>query len=364
MNDRNNKHAGKDLLVFSSVLTAAVLLSMALSGIHDDNNPFATPVFILAVALIARLTDGYLYGIAASLAGTFCVNYIFTYPFWQFDVTLTGYPLTFVTLLVVSIIISALTTQIKHQEQLRFEADREKMHANLLRTIAHDLRTPLAAIMGASTALKEKSLTDADRDALLDGINRDAQWLVRVTENLLSVTRVSSGDVALKKTDEALEEIIGSAILKYRRTSNALPIQVDQPERLLMVPMDAVLIEQVLINLFDNVSSHAQGATRIWLHISREADRVVIKVEDDGEGIPAGLLSMLFDGGIHPSNQNSVDDRRSMGIGLSVCRTIVRAHGGDMSAGNSAHGGAVFSFYLPCREEENVQYDSKQDTDY
>lgn len=364
MNSIEQKRSLKDPLMFTGILAAAVLLSMALSGLHDDNNPFATPLFILAVALIARLTDGYLYGIAASLVGTFCVNYMFTYPFWQFDVTLTGYPLTFVMMLVVSIIISALTTQIKRQEQLRFEADREKMHANLLRAIAHDLRTPLASIVGASSALKEKSLTGTDRDALLDGIIRDAQWLVRVTENLLSVTRVSSSDVALKKTDEALEEIIGSAILKYRRTPDALPVQVDQPEQLLMVPMDAILIEQVLINLFDNVSAHAQGATQIWLHISCETDRVIIRVEDDGKGISADLLPTLFEGGYHPSKQGSVDDRRSMGIGLSVCRTIVRAHSGDMAAGSSAHGGAAFSFYLPCREENNVEYDSQQDTDY
>ena len=363
MNMIKQKHSWNDMLVFASILSAAILLSMALSGLHDDNNPFATPLFILAVALIARLTDGYMYGIAASLVGTFCVNYMFTYPFWQFDVTPTGYPLTFVMMLVVSIIISALTTQIKRQEQLRFEADREKMHANLLRAIAHDIRTPLASIMGASSALKEKSLAGTDRDALLEGIIRDAQWLVRVTENLLSVTRVS-GDVTLKKTDEALEEIIGSAILKYRRTPGALPVQVDQPEQLLMVPMDAVLIEQVLINLFDNVSAHAQGATRIWLHISCKADRVVIRVEDDGKGISTDILSTIFDGGFHPSKQGSVDDRRSMGIGLSVCRTIVCAHGGDMSAENSAHGGAAFSFYLPFREEDNVKYDSQQDTDY
>ena len=364
MNSIKQKRSWKDLLVFTGILSAAVLLSMALSSIHDDNNPFATPVFILAVALIARLTDGYLFGIAASLVGTFCVNYMFTYPFWQFDVTLTGYPLTFVMMLVVSIIISALTTQIKRQEQLRFEADREKMHANLLRAIAHDLRTPLASIVGAAFALKEESLTRTDRDALLDGVIRDAQWLVRVTENLLSVTRVSSGDVALKKTDEALEEIIGSAILKYRRTPDALPVHADPSEQLLMVPMDAILIEQVLINLFDNVSAHAKGATQIWLHISCAADRVTISVEDDGKGISAEQLSTVFDGGYHPSKQGIVDDRRSMGIGLSVCRTIVRAHGGDMTAGSSAHGGAALSFYLPCREENNVQYSSQQDTDY
>lgn len=148
MKDDKRPNVARDALVFAGIMALAVALSMALSGLHNDNNPFATPLFILAVALVARLTDGYLWGIAASLVGTFCVNYMFTYPFWQFDVTLTGYPLTFLMMLVVSVIISALTTQIKRQEQLRFEMEREKMHANLLRAIAHDIRTPLSAIMG------------------------------------------------------------------------------------------------------------------------------------------------------------------------------------------------------------------------
>lgn len=183
------KEALRNAAICAGILGVAVALSMVLSGIYDDNNPFAMPVFILAVALIARLTEGYRYGIAASLAGTFCVNYMFTYPFWQFDVTYTGYPLTFTVMLVVSLIIGTLTTQIKRQEQLRFDAEREKMRANLLRAIAHDLRTPLASILGASSTLKSRDLPPEDRAKLLDAIDRDAQWLVRMTENLLSVTR-------------------------------------------------------------------------------------------------------------------------------------------------------------------------------
>ena len=240
----------KDALICFGILAAATGLSVALSGIYNDNNPFATPLFILAVALIARLTNGYFYGIAASLVGTFCVNYMFTYPFWEFDVTLTGYPLTFTMMLVVSIIIGTLTTQIKKQEQLRFEAEREKMHANLQRAIAHDIRTPLASILGASSAMKVQNLSPEKQRMLADSIERDAQWLVRVTENLLSVTRITGGKVSLKKSDEVLEEIVGSAIVKYKRSPGALPVHVDMPECILVVPMDATLIEQVLINLF------------------------------------------------------------------------------------------------------------------
>ena len=133
----------RDLLISLLIIGAAVALSMGLAQINNDNNPFAMAVFILAVALVARFTSGYFWGIAASVVGTFCVNYFFTYPFWSFDVTYPGYPLTIAVMLIVSILVSALTTQIKKQEQIRYEMDREKMHANLLRAIAHDIRTAL-----------------------------------------------------------------------------------------------------------------------------------------------------------------------------------------------------------------------------
>ena len=343
-----------DLGVTVLILSGAVLLSLALSTVDDDNNPFAMAVFILAVSLVARFTEGYLWGIGASLVGTFCVNYIFTYPFWNFDVTYPGYPLTVMVMLIVSILISALTSRAKHQEQLRLEMERERVHADLLRAVAHDIRTPLASILGAASALQEQELSGEDQRGMIDSIQKDAKWLVRVTENLLSVTRFSGNDARLQKQDEVLEEIVGSAVIKYRRTPGALPVQVDMPEEILIVPMDATLIEQVLINLFDNVSTHGQTATHIWLTIARQGDRVLLRVEDDGVGIPAGQLPRVFDGSARQIAQSRPDDRRSMGIGLSVCRSIVHAHGGEMSASTSARGGAAFEFYLPCSEAKNV----------
>lgn len=349
MKGRGWRWALKNLGICLGLMGTAVAVSLALSGVNDDNNPFAVPVFILTMALIARLTDGYIWGIAASLVGTFCVNYMFTYPFWEFDLTLTGYPLTFAMMLVVSIFISALTTQIKHQEQLRFEAEREKMRSNLLRAIAHDIRTPLASILGASSALSEQRLAPQDRDALVEAIHRDAGWLARVVENLLSVTRFTDGDMSLNKAEEVVEEIVGSAVVKYRRSESALPIHVRQPDTILIAPMDATLIEQVLLNLFDNVSAHAQGATGIWLTIEEKPDRVALRVEDDGAGISPSKLAQLFDG--QPPARG--DDGRNMGIGLSVCRAIVQAHGGELVAGRSHRGGAAFTFDLPCTEAEH-----------
>ena len=337
-----------DLLLLLAIMGIAIALSMLLSQVNDDNNPFAMAVFILAVVLVARFTEGYIWGIAASLLGTFCVNYMFTYPFWVFDITCPGYTLTVIVMLIVSILVSTLTTQIKQQEQLRFEAQKEKMHANLLRAIAHDIRTPLAAILGAASALEEKRVSPEDQQALAASICHDARWLVRVTENLLSVTRFTGDSVSLKKEDEVLEEIVGSAILKYRQNPDSLPVEADAPDTILIVPMDATLIMQVLLNLFDNVSAHAKNATCIWLHIVPAQNHVAISVEDDGSGIPASQLPHILDGGTLTAR---TDDRRNMGIGLSVCRSIISAHGGELTAGRSRHGGAAFRFTLPLKED-------------
>ena len=353
-----------DFLLFALIIGAALVISLILARVNDDNNPFAMAIFILAVAVIARVTDGYFWGIAASVAGTLCVNYFFSYPFWSFDITYPGYPLTMSVMLLVSILISALTTQIKKQEQLRLEMDREKMHADLLRAVAHDIRTPLASILGASSALQEQQLSPEDQSNLVSGIHRDAQWLVRVTENLLSVTRFSGNEVTLKKEDEVLEEIIGSAILKYHQMPGTLPVRVETPEDILLVPADGMLLEQVLINLFDNVSAHAEGATQIWLTAAASADHITISVEDDGPGIPSALLPSILSGTLQNTNRVRPDDRRSMGIGLSVCRYIIRAHGGELNTGRSRHGGAAFSFTLPTKEEHHGDKPPAENSDY
>ena len=342
-----------DILKTLLLLSAAVVVSLFLSNLHDDNNPFAVPVFILTVALIARVTNGYAYGIAASLVSVLCVNYMFTYPFFEFDMSIAGYPLTFAAMLVVSVIISTLTTQIKQQERLRYAMEAEKTRADLLRSVSHDLRTPLTSIVGSCSILLDSPQLDrADQQELLRGINKDAHWLIRVTENILSLTKFSTSNVQLRKESEVIEEIVGSAIVKFRKNHPSISVSVDRPEHILLCRMDATLIEQVLINLFENVPIHAENADRITVHIEKKSDRAVITVEDNGAGFSSDQLSAPFDGHYTPKNAVS-DNHRNMGIGLSVCRSIVRAHGGDISIGNLTGGGASVRFWLPREEEED-----------
>ena len=147
-----------------------------------------------------------------------------------------------------------------------------------------------------------------------------------------------------------VEEIAAEAVSKFRKSSSSLPVRVRVPSELMMVPMDSTLIEQVLINLMENVVQHAGTATEIELRIGEQDGMACFSVLDNGNGIDEAMLPRLFDGLFPHANEMTGDGRRSLGIGLSACKSIVRAHGGDMSAENRPEGGACVTFRLPMEE--------------
>ena len=343
----------RDLLVSAIILSCAFGLCnlLRLAGSSDG---FASPIFVLAVLLVSRLTTGYLFGLIASLLGVVCVNFVFTYPYWAVNFTLSGYPLTFLTFLVVSIMTGTLTAQAKQRERLRAENEKEKMRANLLRSVSHDIRTPLTAILGATSAVLENpEMSPEDRSILLEDVRDDAQWLIRVVENLLSITRIGSDQASIAKSPEAAEEVLGEAARKFRRRFPQVSVSVTAPESLLMVPMDPILIAQVLSNLLENAVLHGGTTTAISLSVQKEDGFARFSVRDNGRGIPESALPTLFDGTMKHSETPTSDGKRNMGLGLSVCLAIVRAHGGAMEARN-LETGAEFSFRLPLDKEESL----------
>ena len=351
------KEWARDTLRMLLLLGAAVAVCSVLSRVHDDNNPFAVLIFVLAVAIVALVTNGYVWGVLASVIGVFCVNYMFTYPFWSFDMSITGYPLTFVVMLVVSVVISTLTTRVKQSERLRYEIESEKLRADLLRALSHDLRTPLASIEGADSLLLEQpDLSEAERRTLLEQIRQETRWLTRITENMLSVTRMAGEQVSLHRTDEVVEEIVDSAVMKLRRSRHALPVTVIRPQEILTAPMDATLMEQVLLNLLENAALHGGRVKNITLTARRRNDKAELRVEDDGVGLDSHGLENVFDG-MRTRVEQTSSDRRNMGIGLTVCRTIVNAHGGQITAANRPQGGASFCITLPLAEIEEEEHD-------
>ena len=312
-------------------------------------------MLVLAVAIISRFTEGYFWGVFSSLFGVICVNFVFTYPFWAFNFRLTGYPLTFLTMLAVSLIISAMNTKIKKQERLRTEAERETMRANLLRAMSHDIRTPLTSIVGNTSAILENgdTLSTEQQRELLRDVNEDAQWLIRMVENLLSITRISGEQTAISKEYEAAEEILAASVHKFeKRFKSNIRIAVEVPREVVLVPMDATLIQQVLLNLMENAVLHGESTTELRLSVEHIGDEACFTVSDNGLGIPRERLATLFDGSLSGEKGGGFDMKKNMGIGLSVCQTIVKAHGGRITAENRPEGGAQFRFYLPLKEEK------------
>ena len=262
---------GRRQIVRNALITAALLggASLVCAGMNliSDGDQAVPMVFVLAVLLTARITEGYIYSLVASVVSVFGVNYAFTDPYFEFNFTITGYPFTFLTMFTVSLVVSMLTDQVKRQSRIEAEAEAEKMKANLLRSVSHDLRTPLTTIIGSTSAVLEnfdKFSDDVKRD-LIGQVREDAQWLMRLVENILSITRMKNGPVHIKKSPEAAEEIAAEAVAKFRARFPETHVSVSVPPELVMVPMDAVLVEQVLTNLMENAVLHGRHVTRIGL---------------------------------------------------------------------------------------------------
>lgn len=330
--------------------TTFFLVLLAPVGVEDLLAPM---LFVLAVFLISYSTSSYWYGIAASIVSVGLVNYIFTYPYMAFNFSFSGYPIIFAGMLVISIATSALTTKIKRQELSRAEMEKERMRANFLRAISHDLRTPLTSIIGATSAVLEHTDTlDAQtQKELLTGVIDNAQWMIRMVENLLSVTRVSGG-TKIAKIPEAAEEVIGEVIRKFKQREPNIDCIVTVPDHLLLVPMDFVMIEQVLINFLDNAVVHGRTTTKVHISVRHVGDTAVFQVADNGVGIDRDKLSKLFESDFNYSDSTDAQNLKNMGIGLSVCKAIINAHGGDIAAQNNRYGGAIFQFTLPLGKEQ------------
>ena len=172
-----------------------------------------------------------------------------------------------------------------------------------------------------------------------------------MVENLLSITRMGDAQASITTTPEAAEEVLGEAARKFRRRFPEVDVSVSVPEEILLVPMDPILIEQVLSNLMENAAVHGGTTTLITLSLSAGGGFACFTVADNGRGIPVKDLPRLFDGTLKQNETGSGDGKRNMGLGLSVCLAVVRAHGGDMQARNLS-GGAEFSFRLPLWKEE------------
>ena len=353
--------------------TAYSFSNLLLGHTGVENN--SALVFVLAVMVISMITTGYFYGICASLIGGFCINYFFMYPYSAFSLSYTGYPVAMLSMLMISMLVCFLASRIKkmavdavkreqknkalyelnqklseEKNKIQLEADRETIRSNIFRSVSHDLRTPLTAISGAAAVLMSSEEMRSEKNlSLLNDIRTDANTLIVMVENLLSVTRLQDGSMLLNKREEMLEEVIGDAVMTVRRRFPSAQITLDLSEDILFLSMDPILIKQVTVNLLENAIRHSGTPQELELHLFRREDWAVVEVRDHGVGLTPEILTAIQHG--HPLPRDfSGDSTRGMGIGLSVCQSIIKAHNGFFAAGNAPSGGAVLRFGLPMEE--------------
>ena len=347
-------YSGKDFIISMSLYTLSVVLCLILRGASQDGDTgYVYMIFLLDVFLTALLTEGFFFSLIISIFAVLSVDYIFTPPYWNVSFTLSGFPLTFLVTMTISVVTGIVTSRAKQMDEVRREAELERMHGNLLRAVSHDIRTPLTGIVGATNVLleQENTLTPEQRHELIRNANEEAQWLIHIVENLLSITRIGAGeDARVTKTPEAAEEVIEGAVGKFRRQYPQIDVRVELPEEFFLVPMDPLLIQQVMTNLLENAAVHGVTTTRVVVSLEKRGKWARFTVCDNGRGIPEGRLHNLFDG---TQSAQKGDSTRSMGIGLSVCKTVVAAHCGKIKGENIKGGGARFTVDLPLEEDEH-----------
>ncbi len=235
------------------------------------------------------------------------------------------------------------------QQKLSIEKQLEYMRSNFLRAISHDLRSPLAAIAAACYALEQTPGMSKSNLRLISDIQEESVWLTQMVENLLSITRLDTESPKLNLTSEAVEEIVGEAAYKCRIRFPDLNLEVRVPDQVMIIQMDAMLITQVILNLVENALKYGGSSKKVLLTVSRDNADAIFSIRDYGLGILPEMKDTLFSG-----NGIARDDsRRGFGIGLSICKTIVSAHRGKISAKNCIDGGAEFIFTLPLEEPEH-----------
>ena len=351
-----NKLSIVDGIFSMLILFVFFLLNLSLQQLFHTLS-LVPMIFVLGVFLISWRTPGYFWGVCSSLISVLAVNYTFTYPYWAFDLITPECIFSALVMLIVSVMTSALTTRIKLQEKIKSEVELERMRSNLLRAVSHDLRTPLTAIYGSCTTVMENydALTREQQLKLLSEVQDDTQWLIRMVENLLSVTRIDAGNTKIGKAPAVLEELIDAVVVQFRKHYPQIPMEIEIPEDFLAIPMDNMLIQQVLLNLMENAVHHAKGMTCLTLKVTLQEQKVLFQVSDNGCGIPAERLTNLFTGYLGSREFPSDGTRHNMGIGLSVCSAIVKAHGSEIIAENNPTGGASFLFYLDLEDEYEQQ---------
>lgn len=340
------------LMLASQAFATGIAIGVDALGFSDAT---AVIVFVLGVLVTAILTDGPLYSLVASVISILCYNYFLISPRGSLQIDGHDYAGTISAMFVFALLASYLVTSLRHSVRQSMEAslvaEREQMRATMLRSVSHDLRTPLTSITGNADMLldEEAHLSAQSRQQLLQDISSDATWLRTVVENLLAITRLEDGDVTLNTEIELVDDVIEEAMRHISREANQHVIVVEPSNELLLARMDPQLIVQVIVNLVNNAITHTQAGSTIVISSYGEGLMVAIEVADNGPGVSDEDKDQIFEP-FYSARTGTADSSRSVGLGLALCRTIVQAHGGTIRVIDAVPQGSRFVFTLPAEE--------------
>ncbi len=309
-------------------------------------------VYLLGTVLIS-MRYGYGPSVGAAIGSVLCFNFFFIPPYYTFAVADLRHLVTFAVMFSVAIIISRLTKRVRDQadaaRKLAEEAHRAELRAEseqlrnaLLSSVSHDLRTPLAVVTGAATTLLDERVAPSLRRELTDTIVHEAERLNRLVQNLLDMTRLEAGSLRVKREWQSLEEVIGTALARSENILTGRDVTTHLPADLTLVPLDSLLIEQVLVNLLENAAKYTPFGSPIEIDARLLDGRVEVGVADSGNGIRPGDEARVFE-----KFYRGRSDGGGAGLGLAICKGIVAAHGGRIWVAHRDGGGAVFRFTLP-----------------
>lgn len=239
------------------------------------------------------------------------------------------------------------------QEKIKVEMEREHMLNSMLKSISHDLRTPLTGIVGASQLIMEQSdLSVEDKTALAKDIHDQANWLTQIIENILNMSKIDSGSLYIEKNLEVIDDLIYEAIQHVPELENR-QCHIHIPQKLLLVNVDGKLMIQVLINILNNAVKYTTPHDQICILVEEDQENIILKIRDSGVGIHESVLEHIFDEFVTYSGVNK-DSQKGIGLGLAICKSIMETHGGKISAYNNAEKGACFVLTFPKEKEYDM----------
>ncbi|MCE5238345.1 DUF4118 domain-containing protein [bacterium] len=337
-------------LYATALVAAATALGLPIRRLIEPTN---IVMLYLAGVLIAGLYLGRGAALLASVLGTLAFDFFMVPPYLTLAVHATEYLVTFAGLLITSLVTSSLVARVREQaavvKQVELLRATDQLQTALLDSLSHDLRTPLATITGVLSGLRQwaerrDQMLAASEAELLDTALEEAQRLNHLVGNLLDMTRLRAGALRLRREPTDTQDLIGAALAQMGRRLGDRLVEVSLAPDLPLVPLDFVLMVQVLVNLLDNAVQHSPAGAAVVVAAQIVREELEVTVRDRGPGIPAADLERVFE---RFRRQSGPQRTGGVGLGLAISRGIVTAHGGTIRAGNSPAGGAILTIRLP-----------------